>query len=211
MSCGSNLVVKHRFRFASWNIGSLTGKIMELIDVMRKRRINVAGRGGVSIVVDKDLKDDIVEVKRLRDRILAIKLVLGDEVINIVCAYAPQAGLDDRVKVQFWEDMDELIQGLSQRKKIIFGGDLNGHVGKGRRGFEEVHRGHELGERNAKGTSMLDFAIAYDLCIVNTFFEKRYEHVVTYKSGLHVTWRPFHTLTFPDLGEVTQARYLLEN
>ncbi|XP_042509234.1 uncharacterized protein LOC122084879 [Macadamia integrifolia] len=197
MSCGSNLVVKRRFRFASWNIGLLTDKSMELIDVIRKIMVNVAciqetrwkgskakglddfklwclgnecGRGGVEIVVDKDLKNDIVDVKRLGDRILAIKLVLGDEIFNIVCDYAPQEGLDGRVKVQLWEHMDEMMQGLDQEERIIIGGDLNDHAGKDHRCYEDVHGGYGVGERNAEGTSVLEFAITHDLCIANTFF-----------------------------------------
>ncbi|XP_043687611.1 craniofacial development protein 2-like [Telopea speciosissima] len=214
MSFNTNYVRKRRIRFASWNIGSLTGKSMELIDVMRRRRINVAciqetrwkghkakalddyklwylgddsGRGGVGIVVDKDLKNEVVDVKRVGDRIISIRLVLDNEVINIVSAYAPQAGLDESVKIQFWEHMDGLVQSFGLGEKIIIGGDLNRHVGRDRRGYEEVHRGYGVGERNEEGISVLDFAIAFDLCIANTFFEKRHEHLLTYKSGQHAS------------------------
>ncbi|XP_043717506.1 uncharacterized protein LOC122665422 [Telopea speciosissima] len=214
MPSHTNLVRKHRIRFASWNIGSLTGKSMELIDVMQRRRINVAciqetrwkghkakalddfklwylgnesRRGGVGIVVDKDLKNEVVDVKRFGERILSIKLVLDNEVINIVSVYAPQAGLDESVKIQFWEHMDGLVQGFGKGEKIIIGGDLNGHVGKDRRGYEEVHGEYGVGERNEEGISVLDFAIAFDMCIVNTFFKKREEHLVTYKSGQHAS------------------------
>ncbi|XP_043710423.1 uncharacterized protein LOC122659376 [Telopea speciosissima] len=214
MSFTTNLVCKHRIRFASWNIGSLTGKSLELIDVMRRRRINVAciqktrwkghkakalddfklwylgdesGRGGVGIVVDKDLKNEVVDIKRFGDRILSIKLVLDNEVINIVSAYAPQAGLDESFKLQFWEHMDGLVQGFGQGEKIVIGGDLNGLVGRDRRGYEEIHEGYGVGERNEEGISVLDFAIAFDLCIANTFFKKRDEHLITYKSGQHAS------------------------
>ncbi|XP_043687728.1 uncharacterized protein LOC122638941 [Telopea speciosissima] len=214
MSSSTNHVHKRRIRFASSNIGSLTGKSMELIDAMRRRRINVAciqetrwkghkakalddfklwylgdesGRGGVGIVVDKDLKNEVVDVKRLGDRIISIKLVLDNEVINIARAYAPQAGLDESVKIQFWEHMDGLVQGFGSGDKIIIGGDLNGHVGRDHRGFEEVHGGYGVGERNEEGISVLDFAIAFDLCITNTFFKKRDEHLITYKSGHHAS------------------------
>ena len=51
----------------------------------------------MGIVVDKDLKDKIVGVKRLSDRIFAIKLVLKDDIIYIISAHAPQIGLDESV------------------------------------------------------------------------------------------------------------------
>ncbi|XP_043717484.1 uncharacterized protein LOC122665401 [Telopea speciosissima] len=214
MSCNTNLVCKHRIRFASWNIGLLTGKSLEQIDVMRRRRINAAciqetrwkgqkakaldnfklwylgdesGRGGVSIVVDKDLKNAVADVKRFGDRILSIKLVLDNEVINIVSVYAPQTGLDDSVKLHFWEHMDGLAQCFGQGEKFIIGSDLNEHVGKDRRVYDEVHGGCGVGERNEEGISMLDFAIAFDLYIANTFFKKKDEHLFTYKIGQHAS------------------------
>ena len=36
-----------------------------------------------------------------------------------------------------------------------------------------------MGEKNEEGERVTDFAIAFDLSIVNTFFEKRPEHLVT--------------------------------
>ncbi|XP_042504708.1 uncharacterized protein LOC122081598 [Macadamia integrifolia] len=190
------------------------GKSMDLIDVIQRRQINVvciqetrwkgnkakglddsklwylgdeSGRGGGGIVVDRDLKNEVVDVKRFGSRIIAIKLVLDGETINIASAYAPQAGLDESVKLLFWEHMDDLVQGLGQGEKIIIEGDLNGHVGKDCRGYEDVHGGFGVEERNAEEILMLDFATSYDFCIAKTFFEKREEHLITYKSGQHTS------------------------
>ncbi|KAL6507200.1 hypothetical protein OROHE_022099 [Orobanche hederae] len=66
---------------------------------------------------------------------------------------------------------------------LIIGGDLNGHVGVSRDGFESVHGGFGFGDRNEAGNGILDFALAYDLGIMNTWFEKRDSHLVTYRNG----------------------------
>ncbi|XP_042514389.1 uncharacterized protein LOC122089040 [Macadamia integrifolia] len=136
-------------------------------------------------MVDKDLKNDVVDVKRGGDMIISLKLVLDTEVVNIINVYAPQAGLDESCKLQFWEHMDELMHSFGPDEKIIIGGDLNGHIDKDRRGYVEVHGGYGVGERNEEGTSVLDFATAYDLSIANTLFTKREEHLIIYKSGQH--------------------------
>ena len=44
-----------------------------------------------------------------------------------------------------------------------------------------------LGERNNGGVSVLDFAVAYELVVVNSFFKKKEDHLVTFKSGLSRT------------------------
>ena len=79
--------------------------------------------------------------------------------------------------------MDELIRGIPQGEHIFIGGDFNGHVGKDRRGYEMVHGGHGFGDRNNSDEAILDFAVAYDLIAANTFFRKRDEHLITFKSG----------------------------
>ena len=46
-------------------------------------------KNGVGIIVAKDLRDDVVEVRRKGDRILLIKLVLGDDIFNVISVYTP--------------------------------------------------------------------------------------------------------------------------
>jgi exonuclease III len=53
-------------------------------------------KNGVGILIDKSLKNEIVAVRRQGD--------------TIISAYAPQVGLSDDVKRQFWEDLDDMIR-----------------------------------------------------------------------------------------------------
>ena len=46
-------------------------------------------RNGVGILVDKELTDRVVEMRRRSDRIMCIKLVEGEEVLHVICVYAP--------------------------------------------------------------------------------------------------------------------------
>ncbi|KAM1719513.1 hypothetical protein ACFX12_021307 [Malus domestica] len=205
-------VQESKMRLGTWNIGTLTGKSMEVVEVMVRRRINImclqetkwVGRkakdlensgfklwysgtnrtiNGVGIIVDKTLTQDVVDVKRVGDRIMAIKIVIGQELINVISAYAPQVGLDTSSKEKFWEDLGDLVQGIAHTEKLFIGGDLNGHVGRETGNYGGFHGGHGFGERNEDGEAILDFAMAYDLFLANTFFKKREEHVITYKSG----------------------------
>ncbi|KAL6564528.1 hypothetical protein OROMI_015978 [Orobanche minor] len=201
-----------KVRFGTWNVGSLTGRAAEIGEVMKRRRIHIMclqetkwvgekarvlapwgyklwysgkdrSRNGVGIVIDKEMIDDVVEVSRKSDRIMSIKLVIGDEFLTIISAYAPQVGLDVSIKQEFWEDLEEVVERIPMSEKLIIGGDLNGHVGVSRDGFESVHGGFGFGDRNEAGNGILDFALAYDLGIMNTWFEKRDSHLVTYRNG----------------------------
>ena len=70
-------------------------------------------------------------------------------------------------------------------EKLFIGGDLNGHVGSTRVGFDGVHGGFGYGSRNQEGEGILNFALAYDLIVANTFFRKRVSHLETFSSGQH--------------------------
>jgi len=56
-------------------------------------------RNGVSVIKDKQLLENVVEVRRKGDRILLVKLILGREIFNVISA--PQVGLDESSKRQF--------------------------------------------------------------------------------------------------------------
>ena len=58
-------------------------------------------RNRVGILVEKELVDFVVEVTSKSDRIMAIKVVVGSEVLNVVSIYAPHIGLPDDIKKQF--------------------------------------------------------------------------------------------------------------
>jgi len=66
----------------------------------------------VSILVDKELTDRVVEVRRKSDGIISIQLAVGDEVLNMACAYAPQVGSADDVKKVFSEELEEVMQSV---------------------------------------------------------------------------------------------------
>lgn len=63
-------------------------------------------QNGVETIVDKRLKDEVVDIKGAGDRIILIKVVLGDEFISIISTYASQAWLYEATKQRFWADIN---------------------------------------------------------------------------------------------------------
>jgi hypothetical protein len=135
-------------------------------------------------VLDKSLKDGVVDIQRQGDRIILVKLLVGYLVFNVISAYAPQIGLNESVKTQFWEELDALVSSVPISEKLFIR-DLNGHVGSTRVGFDGVHGGFGYGSRNQEEEGILNFALAYDLIVANTLFRKRVSHLVTFSSGRH--------------------------
>jgi exonuclease III len=62
---------------------------------------NTSTKNGVGIVLDKSLKDGVVDIKRQGDKIILVNLLVEDLVFNVISPYAPQIGLNESVKMQF--------------------------------------------------------------------------------------------------------------
>ena len=208
-------MVKKELKIATLNVGSLTGKASEIVELMERKKIQILGlqetkwkgnkarelqmgyklfyagmdnnRNGVGIIVNEDLKTEVTEVERLEDRIIKIKIALTSKQWHFVSCYAPQVGCEEDEKVKFWESMDRVMQSIPSEDEVIILGDLNGHVGRDGYMWREVHGGHGLGVENNEGVKILEFAVASNLSIVNTQFCKRRNHLITYRSGNHET------------------------
>ena len=100
------------------NIGTMTGRGRELADMMEQRNVdilclqetrwkgsktkNIGGgckifyngaygrKNGIGIVLREELAESILEVKRVSDRLMTMKLEVNGSILNIVSAYAPQ-------------------------------------------------------------------------------------------------------------------------
>ena len=136
-------------------------------------------------VVREELAESALEVKRVSDRLMAMKLEVKGSIlnINILSAYAPQVNNSMEEKNDFWEDLDGLIDSVSKKERIVLGEDLNEHVGEGNIGDEEILGRYGAETRNKEGSMVGDFGKRMDLAIIKTYFMKKDEHRMTYKSG----------------------------
>lgn len=56
---------------------------------------------GVGLIIDKQLFDDLVKVRRKVDMVLIVKFILGRESLNVINVYAQQIALNKSNKRQF--------------------------------------------------------------------------------------------------------------
>ncbi|KAK3518654.1 hypothetical protein QTP70_006960 [Hemibagrus guttatus] len=198
-------------RIGTLNVGTMTGKGRELADMMERRKVDIlcvqetrwkgskarsigAGfklfyygvdskRNGEGVVLKEEFVRKVLEVKRVSDRVMSLKLEIEGVMLNVVSGYAPQVGCELEEKERFWSELDEVMESIPTGERVVIGADFNGHVGEGNRGDEEVMGKFGVKERNLEGQMVVDFAKRMDMAVVNTYFQKREEHRVTYKSG----------------------------
>ena len=114
-------------------------------------------------------------------------MVFGSVGFIFVSVYATQANLSEGVKDQFYYALQSTIARVSTSEQLIINRDWNGYIGSHSTAFEDVHGGQALGKRNHEGERLLEFAVANELVIGNSWFKKRFEHLVTYQSGDYKT------------------------
>nr|XP_016499080.1 PREDICTED: craniofacial development protein 2-like [Nicotiana tabacum] len=168
-----------------------------------------AGKNGVGILVDRDLREIVVDVRGVNDRLITIKLVVGGVILNVISAYAPQVGLVEDVKRRFWDYLDGVVRGIPHSEKLIIGGDFNGHIGVTARGYDEVHGWFGFGVRNEGSTSLLYFSKAFNLVLANSCFHKREEHLVTFQSKVVRTQIDYLLFRKDDRGLCTDCNVIL--
>ena len=122
----------------------------------------------VGILVNEELCENVVEVRRRCDRVTAIGLVFGEEMVRVICAYAPQSGKPDSEKERFYEEMAREWSMANANEMVLGLGDFNGHVGKFAEGFEGIHDGYGIGKRNVEGRMLLHICVQKELCFANT-------------------------------------------
>ncbi|KAK3539819.1 hypothetical protein QTP70_013333 [Hemibagrus guttatus] len=116
-------------RIGTLNVGTMTGKGRELADVMERRKVDIlcvqetrwkgskarsigAGfklfyygvdskRNGVGVVLKEEFVRNVLEVKRVSDRVMSLKLEIEGVMLNVVSGYAPQVGCDEEVMGKF--------------------------------------------------------------------------------------------------------------
>ena len=79
--------------------------------------------------------------------------------------------------------MDDSIGNIPENEILVIGGDLNGHVGSDRNGFEDVMGIDGYGERNVDGENILEICQSRQLKILHTMFKKKDKKEITYKNG----------------------------
>ena len=225
-----------KIRLASLNVGTLKGKMTELgamleqrkIDIMCVQETNFRGKkatqlgngfklyymgqephiNGVGIILAPPLIPTVIEVSRISDRIIAVKMVIEKQITNVISVYAPQCNCPPSEKELFRDMLDQVVSVIPPNELVLIGGDFNSHIGTERNGFERIHGGHGYGALNEDGEHTLQFAQAYDLAIANSFFQKRESHLITYQSGGHRFQIDFMLVSRRHLRNVTDCKVI---
>ena len=105
---------------------------------------------GVRMLVADRWIEKVLDVKRVSERLMVMRVIVGRSVLNLISVYAPQL-----VKEEFLAMLGEVVSGIDSGERLLICGDLNGHVGCEIDGFEGLYGGFGFGKRNVEGEMMM--------------------------------------------------------
>ncbi|EYC22247.1 hypothetical protein Y032_0017g3239 [Ancylostoma ceylanicum] len=135
-------------------------------------------RNGLGIAISETSRNYVIAVDCISDRLMGVKVTM-----RIISAHASQMGCAADEWNSFYEDLEQYVHSIEDEEVLLLGGDLNGHIGEEREGFDRWHGGYGYGTRNEEGQRILEFAAMSDLVIAKRQFRKRKSHLVTFTSG----------------------------
>ena len=94
---------------------------------------------GVGVLVAERWIDSVVEVRRVSERVIVLRLAIGKLVLNVVSVYVHQVGRAIEEKEEFYILLGKVLKDVGENEKLIVCGDMNGHVGAGADGFEGMY------------------------------------------------------------------------
>ena len=141
------------------NVNTLRGRVCEVVETLSRRKVDVCciqetryrggscriikgkdtrklywsgkdkGTADVGVFVAEEWIESVFEVLRVSDRIILVKLIVGQRVVTLLSVYAPQSCLSDMDKDPFFDQLRAVAARISRFEFLIPCGDWNGHVG----------------------------------------------------------------------------------
>ena len=135
-------------------------------------------RGGVAVVLHDEMWDCVVEHKEINERMMYIKMKMGNEKLVLVNVYAPQSQ-DREDSERFWMELGECVESFGRREKVMIVGDMNAKVGNER--IEGIIGEHGVPGVDENGEYLIDMCAARGMAVAGTWYKKKLIHKYTWK------------------------------
>ena len=139
--------------------------------------------GGVAIMMSQQAVKSLMEWTPVSKRIIVARFFSRFRKVSIIQVYAPHNEKLDEEKDQFYQELQEVIDGCNKNDIIIVMGDLNAKVGEDNQGYKRAMGTHGMGIQNNNGERLCEFCMMNGLVIAGTLFPHKEIHKATWVSA----------------------------
>ena len=118
----------------------------------------------------------------------------SDTCMTIVSVYAPTAKAPPGVKLNFFQNLQDLLDRIAPSDILVLLGDFNARVGirdPDNDMWSDVIGKHGFDDRNEAGDNLLDFCATNELSVMSTWFAKKHIYLGTW---MHPATKQFHMI-----------------
>ena len=192
----------------TWNVRSLSGKEVELVEEIKKYNIDILGitetkkkgkgvenlngyklvysgvdlkeraRAGVAVLIRDNIYNDS-DINYINERLLEINMDLKDKSVKLIVAYGPNEDAAVNEIDTFYNELQLAIDKTKANQEIIITGDLNARVGNKTEVFCGVIGKEGETTESPNGERLIDLCIRNNMKIANTFFKHKDVHKLT--------------------------------
>lgn len=129
--------------------------------------------GGVGFIIHRKHTKYIKEINTISPRVIYLTLQLSTRYsIKIIQAYAPTSTSEEEEIEVFYDNLNEALNVCPSHYTLLIG-DLNAKIGKKLDKSENPLGKYGYGERNERGSRLLNFLQEHGLYSMNSFFDKK--------------------------------------
>ena len=198
----------HRLRFGNWNIFTLTGKEMELVEEAKRYHLDVVGisstkrRGSGTVDLDGGWKLFYSGADPKMSAHAGVGILTNPQMSGCVSEWIPLGSRVCMLKLvvqdktlcllqvyapnatseyeAFVDEVNDALSRVAKSESIVLLGDFNAHVGTDNETWKGVIGRHGVAGANENGRYLLQLCSSNGLSIMNTFFQHRDVHKYTW-------------------------------
>ena len=111
--------------------------------------------------------NNVVEIEQISVWHMIVKLVIGKNFVNVIVCLSTTDWYNAEEKDNFCNAVYDLMVDLKKHQIVVFGGDLNWHVGKSSDSYGVVHKGLGEGKKTLMMKGFWSWVMQWRYCMWN--------------------------------------------
>ena len=144
---------------------------------------NLTRTNGVGFLVHKSLSPFISDYDDISDRLATLTLQGKENKVVFIQVYFPTTSHTDEEVDALYDQIQVIVDKTSKRDFLFIMGDFNARVGGLHNIYPKCVGKYTFGISNDRGERLAGFCTANNLCVTNTFFQKRRRHTWNHPNG----------------------------